>query len=248
MNVVNGGAGYSTDFWLDIAQGHRSNLTMYAINGVNTTLSNSSQEDISDQGGKFVPPSVATALEIVSSDADDTFGGNGTGVVIVSYLDSSLALQSETVLMNGTTPVAMVASPLRVRSITGVQSGSNRVNEGTITLREPGPGQTWVQISVGNNFSFSAFYTVPANKVAYVVNVATTLAKNDEAEFEPHLILADLTEISGQPFALFEGSIDRRLRAPFQLVAGNDLVFRGESLSAGTANVTVIAEIVEVAV
>lgn len=233
--------------WIDIIINPSREHQMYAVTGTDNVLPQGGQVDISGTGAVFVPPTTAQAVTVQSDNAADTFGGAGTQLVQVNYLDENRDAKSELVTMNGTTPVALSENILRARQMLGLLSPTapNKKNVGTITLEDAG-GQVWLEMKPEKNNTFNAFYSPPNGFTAYAVHVATTLAKNDEAEFEPWLILPDGTEVSGQPFALFEGSLDRELLVPFPIPDNQDIAFRGQSLSAGTANTSIIVSFLEV--
>lgn len=137
----------------------------------------------------YPTPTSATALEIVSSDANDTAAGTGARTVYVEGIVANGAVGSETVTMNGTAAVALSNSYRRVYRMYVATSGtyassSASSNAGTITLRESGGGSTWAVINVETGFglgqSLISCYTVPANHTAYVLsyNVIIEAAKS----------------------------------------------------------------------
>jgi hypothetical protein len=199
-------------------------------------------------GGLLVPLAAATDFEVVSSETTDAFGSTGTEIVLVTLLDANWEEVSVVVIMNGQTAVSIPGQYLRVRSIIGVQSNSGTAgqswNNGNIDVREVAtPANIHVRARPTNNSSFSGFYSVPDGQIVRAVNVAPLVAKNDEVKLKPYLILPDGTTISGQPIPLFEGNISLRLFDPLGITSRQDFVFRGQSLSAGTADVALIVEL-----
>lgn len=127
----------------------------------------------------YQTPTTATALEILSSDVNDTSAGTGARTVYVEGLDLNGDVLSETVTMNGTSAVALANSYLRVYIMYVATSGtyasaSASSNIGTITLRASGGGATWAVINVEGGFglgrSLISAYTVPKGYTAHVLS------------------------------------------------------------------------------
>lgn len=127
----------------------------------------------------YQTPTSAAALEILSSDANDTAAGTGARTVYVEGLDASGDILTETVTMNGTAAVALANSFLRVFTMYVATSGtyasvSAPSNVGTITLRGSGGGSTWAVINVDGAFglgrSLISPYTVPNGYTAHVLS------------------------------------------------------------------------------
>jgi hypothetical protein len=128
------------------------------------------------RGGIYQTPTTATALEILSSDANDTAAGSGARTVTIVGLNSSWAEVSQTVSMNGTTAVAVPTSLLRVSRVFVATSGTYATQSapshvGTLTLRVSGGGATWA-IVYATDFprgsSQIGAYTVPSGKTALI--------------------------------------------------------------------------------
>ena len=127
--------------------------------------------------GLYQTPTTAQSLEIVSTSTDDTSAGTGARTVTIIGLDANWAEQSVTVTMNGTTPVAVTGTWLRVYRMRCATSGTYASATaasyaGTITLRNSGQGVTWAQLTLDNGFaigqSLIGAYTVPSGYIAYV--------------------------------------------------------------------------------
>ena len=240
-NVISKSSNKGSDYFVDVALGRISGFSMAAITGVNTTLSNSSFEDISDQGGTVTPLSVAGVFDLVTS-GNDTVAGTGVQFVAATFLDEDWEPVTVIKATTGGTS-AFTGNFLRCVSIIGIQSGSLGWNDNNVDVEVTGGGQVHLRMVPANNSAFPSFYSVQAGRTARVVNVSTFVAKNDEIQFQPYLIGQNGNFISGQPIPLFEGSVNQRLLSPFPITQKQDFVFRGKSLSAGTSNTSIIAEI-----
>lgn len=94
-------------------------------------------QDVIAEGGlvQFLP--IQESCTIVSTDTNDNITGTGSQQVEVFGINGandSITYVSEVVELNGTTPVALQNEYRLIYRITNVQSGSNRINEGDITI------------------------------------------------------------------------------------------------------------------
>jgi hypothetical protein len=148
--------------------------------------------DVWDGGGLYAfYPTTAQSCTIVSTSPNDTSAGTGVRTVKIFGLDSNWEEQDETVTMNGTTPVALVNTYLRIFRAYSVTAGSNGINIGVVSIT--GGGNTAAQIAAGEGQTQQAIYTVPANKTAlllkYYVGVSDSDKNGNSMEF--HLMARD---------------------------------------------------------
>lgn len=166
------GIDFFTSVELGLVSGWTSTIKFGRNASVGTTL-----EPIAFSG-IYQTPTSASALEILSSDADDTSAGTGLRKVTVVGLNSSWQEVSQEVTLNGTTPVALATNLIRVYRMYGSEAGSyanqsTPSQQGTITLRVSGAGATWATLDVltggfGLGQSLIGCYTVPSGYTAYV--------------------------------------------------------------------------------
>lgn len=162
------------DFWLRITRDQISEYTHTHKYGTYETVGTSFVPIA--RGGVYQTPTAAAALEVVSSDANDTSAGSGARTVTIIGLNSSWAEVTQTVSMNGTTAVALGTNLIRAYRMYVATSGTYGTataasHAGTITLQGSGGGATWLQI-YSTNFprgqSECGVYTVPTGKTAIV--------------------------------------------------------------------------------
>ena len=174
------------DFFIAVAKGDYTGYTNVSKFGRNPNVKSSDYETSCD-GSKLYPwPTAAETLNVVSTDADDTSAGTGARTVEIEGLNSSWAVITETVSMNGTTNVTTTNSFLRVYRVRVVTAGSTGVNEGTITCTNTTSSNVIGQISLGSSGfgqSLMALYTVPAGKTAYLINFDFSSSKDNEHTF-----------------------------------------------------------------
>ena len=148
---------------LAVARGAVSGVTGLNIFGNTQVLGSTAYGPLweagTPSGGYYVYPSSAAQMSLVSSSASDT----SAVTVFVDGLDSGFNLQSETIALNGTTPVTTVKSYLRINGlnvVTGTNVGALTMSNGGTTYAKviAGVGQTQMSIyTVPNNYTF--YYT-----------------------------------------------------------------------------------------
>lgn len=121
-------------------------------------------EDIIDMGGDYAGWLTAPIVpRVVSNDTDDAATGTGARTVVVAGLDANYQDQSETVTMNGTTPVNCVNSYIRVFRAYVATAGSQMNNDGTIVVSDSETGTiVLAQIPEALGQTLQCVYTVPA--------------------------------------------------------------------------------------
>lgn len=137
--------------------------TRVALLGHNPSIGSGVAADVWEGGGNYPLLAAASQLEVVSTSAADTAAGTGARTVLIQGLDANWLPISETVTLNGTTPVTTVNSYLRVNLFTTTTSGSGKVNAGDLTLRVVAAGATQSIARAGYGFGRQAVYTVADN-------------------------------------------------------------------------------------
>jgi len=137
-------------------------------------------EDLWGAGGVMVWPSAAGVASVVSTDVADTSAGTGALTVKISGLDEDYLEISETITMNGTTPVNSTLSYLRVNSAYAATAGTGEVNAGNITVSVGGNVQRYIAALAG--ICHCGQYTVPAGYTAYLTKVTTWQGKDSAAD------------------------------------------------------------------
>ena len=102
------------DYAMLSALGYIRGVTSFRKFGRNNDIDTSTvPEEIWNGGGLRYYPSTAAALNVVSTNANDTAAGTGARTVRVTGLDANWNEISEIVTLNGLTPVQTVNSYLR---------------------------------------------------------------------------------------------------------------------------------------
>lgn len=124
------------------------------------------------QGGVYANPASASALTIVSTSTDDDSAGTGARTVVIEGLNANYVEVTETVTLDGTTPVTTMNTFIRVFGMKVDTAGSSTFPAGNITAKIG--ATTYSQLTAGYNLSYNSNYTVPAGKTAYVLHGGAT--------------------------------------------------------------------------
>lgn len=140
-------------------------------------------------------PTDPTSLELVSGDITDNgasspLGSGAHTVRVIGLSDWAGNEATEDVVLDGTTPVALSMSLLRVYRMKVMTSGSYATqaqgsHNGVITLRETGAGAIWATIVDVSGFLAGqteiSVYTIPAGKVGFVPSFSVWVQSNKPA-------------------------------------------------------------------
>lgn len=151
----------------------KSRVTAYGTNPSATAPC-----DVWEGGGLYPFPVSASQMEVFSSSASDAASGPGARSFILSGLDSSYNTISETVAMNGTTPVQTINSYLRINSNTLASSGADRMNDGDVTIRVAGGGTVLGIARAGIGFTGMCIYSVPVGHTLFVEGIFMSVFSN----------------------------------------------------------------------
>lgn len=128
-------------------------------------------DDVWEGGGAYPLQAAATKLEILSASANDAAAGTGARTFTIQGLDTNFNQISETITMNGVTPVQSANSYIRVNSLSIASSGSGQVNAGDVTLRVTGAGATQAIARAGYGFAKQCVFTVPNGFTLLVTDI-----------------------------------------------------------------------------
>ena len=243
-----------SDFPLDVAKGEVPNHNVIKKFGRNTAVS-STFVPIS-LSGFYRTPTSNTALEVVSTDADDNASGAGARTIYYEGLQvqsGSLVVVSDVVELDGLTPVALPDSLIRLYRWYVASSGvyatqSAGSHQGDLTIQESGAGNVWSKIE-NNGFpraqSQIGAYTVPTGYTAYVSKITYSVESDKEADIlmfkregvlnttAPYNAMTLVTEINSAT-----GNFTVDLPVPYVFEEETDFGFIGK-LKANTGPMTI---------
>lgn len=168
--MANGG---DAPFEYQVALGLVPGWTAFRKFGMNPAINGSNVlEDMWPVGGQRVLPTSAGVATVVSDSAEDdldeaTPPGTGVYTIVVEGLDANFLEVSETVTMQGTTPVNTTQTFRRINRAYCVDDGTGLSNAGNITISVGGNTQAYIEANEGQ--THLAMGTVPADKV-FVIN------------------------------------------------------------------------------
>jgi len=169
-------------------------------------------------------------------------GSNGDNAsILIVGLDSRYILISETLVLNGLTPVPTVNSYLRINSME-VTVGSATNPAGVVTLKDLTNTTIYAQINTNVGRTQSAIYTVPAGYTYYLkrVSIYTSLNGNDFITYQNKTISSTgVVRLTQQaPIAMIYDAL-RIMPRPF--VEKTDLLLMCK-VNTGTGSVSVSQE------
>lgn len=159
----------NVDFNLQIARGLVSGFKAVNKFGRNPDVDAAAPEDIWYNGGTWVAPTAARVHSIVSTSVNDTAAGTGARTVTMYGLNASYVEQSETVTLNGTTPVNTVNSYVMIDRAIVATAGSGGTNAGVITATAAVDGTVTLYMTAGKAGTQLCVYIVPAGYTAYLM-------------------------------------------------------------------------------
>ena len=132
-------------------------------------------------GGTYAYPAAATVVTISSNNANDTSSGTGAQTVLIQGLDADFNQISETVSMNGLTPVSTTLSYLRINDMHVATAGNLGGAAGTLyagvgVVTSGIPATIYSLMPVDYNSSNQALWTVPAGYTGYLTSCSWTSA------------------------------------------------------------------------
>lgn len=190
--------------------------------------------------------SAAGQRSVSSANANDTGAGTGAQKVTINYLTSAFVLKSETVTLNGVTPVNTVNTDIQyIESIQVTQVGSGGRNAGVISLFQNtgGGGSAFATIAAGDNQTYWAHHYVPAGVTCYLLSVqggASAQSGTLELVHIGNPAVATPAQVGGVGLLSHGGGQDSRdhvFEVPFP-VPGPDLVLLTDNPNGTTASKT----------
>jgi hypothetical protein len=178
------------DFEFDIAAGRSQGVSIVNKFGKNPDVDTGTvPEDIWENGGTYTgfPAGAAETLQVFSSSANDAAAGTGARTIRVTGLDSNYNIISETVTLNGVTPVTTSQSFIRAHTAVVLTSGSSNTafNAGNITVRHSTTTTNiFLYMLIGTNQTNCSGYTIPAGYTGYMRKITVSCADGASASVQ----------------------------------------------------------------
>jgi hypothetical protein len=175
----------TSDFNLEVARSLRGStigVNKYgkAPSGVQTTSTDIwSRADATPTQQIWIAPTTARIHAIVSSSANDVAGSTGaTSVTVFGLTSWTTAETSETVVLNGTTPVNTVNSYViihRMRATASATTTAVGINAGTISATAATDATITAVIAIGQGQTQMAIYGVPSIQTFYLKRFSASI-------------------------------------------------------------------------
>lgn len=230
----------SGDFLLEVAKGNVPGHSLInkfgAADAVPTTLT------VIATAKTYQTPTALTSLEILSDDnVNDVPAGTGARSVKVIGIGVDYKEVTETVQLNGSTPVPLVNQYYRNYRLQVMDSGTyssatQSSHNSTITLRVVSAGAIWSQISKDGTFGLGqseiGAFTIPAGKTGYIMskNISIESAKNASV----FMFVRDQIDVVSAPFGAMRAlELDRNVGERIDIVPKSVLAVVQEKTDVG---------------
>lgn len=238
----------NTEFYLEAALGNIPGRTTGAVSGQHDAIG-TSFVDMWMNTSNLVYPTAAESWEIVSSSANDTSAGSGARTITVHTLTDGYVEQSQTVTMNGTTPVALTGTHFRkgllgmfVASAGGVDQDS--FCDGTITVRVASAGAVRIIMGPRRTNDLGVHLTVPIGKTIVVSQSSALVPKNKDVTlqvlFQPGGVGPFLQSASSE---LYQSILTILSTAPLVLPEKSEYLIQGKTTDPSPITTTTFSEI-----
>lgn len=244
----------SMPYAFDVAQGNIKGVAGHRIIGYNGSVSGT-LEDVTELGVNVTPvPVSATAMEVMSTHADDNgnSGGAGARTVMIHGLDANWTERAETITLNGISAVACIGTYRRVNSFHVMTVGSDGVAAGDIKVRASGADTEYARISAGGNMMLQCHFTVPAGKTACIIGWSASSVSTGPAitriilratcDWKNRWLIPDVFHF--QDIMMFDdGTTVRNFGMPLLCPAMCDIKVSAQRISGGTAHAAASVEL-----
>ena len=154
--------GKNEDFNLEVARGLVPGHSTVNIYGYQPSVGQA-YYPVWENVSAYTYPVAAAKMNLTGTAGD-------TASIQINGLDTNYSMISETLVLNGATPVPTVKSYLRINSMF-VTAGSSTNPAGVVTLKDLTNTTIYAQINTGVGRTQMAIYTVPAGYTFYLSRV-----------------------------------------------------------------------------
>jgi hypothetical protein len=203
-------------FLQGVERGYVAGMSTVVVQGHNDDVG-TSEETVWHEGGVYVFPTAGTQMKVSSDSANDDVGSSGATTVLINYLDTTYAEQSEIVALDGQTEVLTVATDIfRINGLTVIGAGTSKKNEGivyigtgTVTSGKPAVVYGLISADGDHGLASQAVYTVPLGKSAQFIEFIMGCSGGKFVEIFLDVILNGTTgaEITGSSWNIYQETV-----------------------------------------
>jgi hypothetical protein len=195
-------------------------------------------------GSTYAPQAAAAQRSIVSTSANDAAAGTGARTVLITYLNASMVLKTDTVTLNGTTAVNTNQTDIEfIESIVVATSGTDLLNDGSLNLMTglAGAGSIMAQINASDATTYYAHHYIPAGVTCYMLKHTGSGTLAAGRVYPTHTgdprTTAPLVQVGDTVLHLAGGSEDHEYKVPVPIPGPDRLVLRANPVSSVASNV-----------
>ena len=177
----------TSEFYLDVAKGLIAGHSLKSKFGRNPEVGKTGNHTIWNSGGAYTGFDAVDAqtVTVTSSSTEDGAGLTGLYTVRLFGLDVNGLPQTEDITMNGVTSVVSILSYLRMDTAKGITAGTDGHNVGDITIRQSVSTEVIFAVMPATyNTTMIAAYTIPADKVGYLISQKAAIANKQAASVD----------------------------------------------------------------
>lgn len=203
----------------DVLPVHRSGYNPNLQNGVEETIWAYSSGDPYYAASPYV-------ISVVSSDAADT-----SKSVLIEGLDANWNIITETITLNGTTPVTTSNTFMRIINATNISSSAI---VGNLSFSQNG-GNVIAYIVDGVGKTMLATYTIPANYTGYLYKGDASVGKGGDAEVRMYVRPYGKTWFAGHIAQVYQNQYNYDFPFPTPIPEKSDIKVTAKTSTTGTA-------------
>jgi len=234
------------DFLFEVAMGKVAGTSMISKFGFNSEIDTATDpEAIWGGGGKYTgfDADVAETVSIASSDGNDTSDGTGARTVELQGLDANYSALTETITLNGLTPVLSTGSFIRLDRAIVKTAGTTQANEGTITCNQSTTtANIFFALPIGSNQTQVCAYTVPAGKTGYLFSIQASDIASTNSESVMNMQVRELGGLFKQIviFVISQtgGQFFKNTHPLYTLPEKSDVVMVAQSVSVNNTQIS----------
>lgn len=228
------------NFELEVAKGNIPGHELKSKYGRNPSVSTNSFSAIWNGGGEYTGFNAVGAelVTITSGSALDTLTGSGMRTIRLYGLDANGLRQTEDIELNGTTSVTSTLSYLRLDDAKGLTAGADGHNVSDITIRQSiSTDVIFAVLPATYNSTMIACYTVPADKVAYILSRSAGIANKQSSTVDVRFKIRapqSVFTVAGEVTLNSQGTgfVERQFTVPRVVAPLTDLFIEAEASNA----------------
>lgn len=236
-------SGMARDYYMEVARGLVPGQIAFSKFGYNSSLGTGAYETIwSQNSGTWTPMASAETLDVVSSSTeDDNSVGTGAWSILITGIDANREIQTEVVVMDGTTTVTTSNTWLGVNRVAVISAGTAKYNVGNITIDSTTTGDVQAYVKAQDSLTQQLIFSVPSTHDAWITRIIIDSAKIVGGG-NPEIEIFGYYELNGVRYNAYTNIIDTSVQdtkegnveLPVKIPAGSVWYFQAKPDTANT--------------